>query len=99
MRAMWEDAALAVLTALVCAVFGLLAALGVVGAGMSGGDYPRTSSGEWVVALGAAAVAVVAPGLVALLAWRHQLWITMAVQVLLSLTLAGLALSWGVQAL
>ncbi|MFI6898590.1 hypothetical protein ACIBM4_31195 [Streptomyces sp. NPDC050256] len=66
---------------------------------MSGGDYPRTGSGEWVVALGAAAVAVVAPALVALLAWRHQLWLTMAVQALLSLTLAGLALSWGIQSL
>ncbi|WP_285568197.1 hypothetical protein [Streptomyces sp. RTGN2] len=99
MRAMWEDAALAVLTALVGLFLGLLAALGVLGASMSGGDYPRTSSGEWVVALGAAAVAVAAPALVALIAWRRKLWLTMAAQALLFLALAGLALSWGVQSL
>lgn len=94
MKVTGEDAALAFLTALVVWIFGTLVSRRVVGASLSGGDFPRTSPGEWAVALGATILVVAAPALVIRPAWKLRLWLTVAVNAVLFLALSGLALWW-----
>jgi hypothetical protein len=88
------DLALMVPTGFAVYLLGGLAIGRIVAASLSGGDFPRTSPGEWAMALTVATAALALPVLVIWFAWQHQFWITVAVQAVLFLILFALALWW-----
>lgn len=91
MRVTWADAVLAFATLCMFVVVAELTVWQIVGAGMAEGGFPQAGVGEQARALGAAAVLLAAPALVAWFAWRQRLWLTMAVHTVLFLTMSVLA--------
>lgn len=99
MRVSGLDVLLAIATGCLMVPLSGMAIIHVLGASLSGGDFPRTTPGEWATALGAAGAALAAPALVSRFAWSQKLWLTFAVQVLVFLGLSVLALWWFLQLL